>query len=348
MELTLEELAALVGGTVAGDGRVRIRGVNGLKEAGDGEITFLANPRYAPLLASTKASAVIVAPGVSASIPSITVSNPDAAFAVVAERFNGAVAAPAPGIHPSAVVAPDAAVGKDVSIGAGAVVEPGASIGEGTVLYPQVFVGRGAKVGPRCLVYPQVVIREKCEIGARVILHSGAVIGSDGFGYATEKGVHHKIPQVGIVVVEDDVEIGANVTVDRARFGRTVIGRGTKIDNLVQIAHNVTIGEGCLIVAQTGISGSTRLGRHVVLGGQVGLAGHLEVGDRAAVTAQSGVGKDVPAGAVVSGEHAVDMRTHLRQLAALAKLPEALAEIKRLRKEIDELRGRLGAGGGQR
>jgi len=344
MELTLDEVAALVGGTVAGDGRLRIRGVNGLKEARDGEITFLANVKYTPLLASTRASAVIVAQGTRAPIPAISVRNPDAAFALVAERFNGTAVSLPPGIHPSAVVAPDASIGKGVSIGAATVVEPGASVGDGTILYPQVYVGHAARVGPDCRIYPQVVIRERCEVGARVILHSGTVIGSDGFGYATDQGVHHKIPQLGIVVVEDDAEIGANVTVDRARFGRTVIGRGTKIDNLVQIAHNVEIGEGCLIVAQVGISGSTRLGHHVILGGQAGLAGHIEIGDRAAVTAQSGVGKDVPAGAVVSGEYAVDMKTHFRQLAALAKLPEALGEIRRMKKEIEDLKKKSGAG----
>jgi UDP-3-O-[3-hydroxymyristoyl] glucosamine N-acyltransferase len=344
MEWTLKELAEFVGGTVAGDGAVRIRGVGGLRDAREGDITFLANPKYEPLLASTRASAVIVAPGVRAPIPALVAANPDLAFARVAERFNGAPPRPAPGIHPSAVVAPDVRLGREVAVGAGAVVESGASIGDRTVLYPQVYVGHGAAIGSDCVLYPQVVVREKCVLGARVILHSGAVVGADGFGYATEGGVHHKIPQVGIVVVEDDVEIGANVTVDRARFGRTVIGRGTKIDNLVQIGHNVQIGEHCLIVAQAGISGSTRLGRGVVLGGQAGLAGHLEVGDGAAVTAQAGVSKNVPPGAVVSGEHAVDMRVHLRQMAALAKLPEALAEIKRLRREVEDLRRKLPSG----
>lgn len=343
MEIPLKELADLVGGRLVGDGATPIRGVNGIKEAAAGEITFLANPKYVPLLASTRASAVILSDGISAPIPAIAVANPDLAFARVAERFNGQAVVYPRGIHPTAVVAPDAAIGKDVSIGAHAVVEAGASVGDRTVLCPQSYVGHAARVGPDCLIYPQVVIRDRCEVGARVILHSGAVVGSDGFGYTTEKGVHQKIPQLGIVAIEDDVEIGASTTIDRARFGRTVVKKGTKIDNLVQVAHNVVIGEGCLIAAQAGISGSTRLGSYVVLAGQVGLVGHIEMGDRSVATAQSGVSKDVPAGLIVSGEHAVDMKTHLKQMAALAKLPEALAELRRLKREIEELKKRFEA-----
>ena len=338
MDVTLDDLARLVGGTVSGDGKTVVRAVNGIKEAGAGDLTFLANSKYAPLLASTKASAVILAEGVTAPIPALTVKNPDLAFAKVAEHLSGGAWRPPPGIHPTAVVSKTATVGKNVSIGAGTVVEDGASIGDNSVLYAQVYIGRETVIGADSLIYPQVVVREKCRIGARVILHSGTVIGSDGFGYATDKGVHHKIPQVGIVVVEDDVELGANVTVDRARFGRTVIGRGTKIDNLVQIGHNVVLGQGCLLVSQAGIAGSTKLGNYVVMAGQSGLIGHLEIGDGAIITAQSGLTKDVPAKAVMSGSPASDRRTHLKELAALSKLPEALQEIRKLRQEIEELR----------
>jgi len=338
MEVTLGELAKLVGGTLSGDGSILIRGVNGIKEAGPGELTFLANPKYASLLSTTKAAAVIVGRGITAPLPAIEVANPDLAFGLIAGRLNGAAPQPPAGIHPTAVVAKDAVIGKDVSIGAHAVVEAGARVGDGTVLHAQTYVGPGAKIGPACLIYPQVVIREKCELGARVILHSGTVVGSDGFGYATDKGVHHKIPQVGIVVLEDDVELGANVTVDRARFGKTVIGRGTKIDNLVQIGHNVMTGEGCLLVSQSGVSGSTRLGKYVILAGQAGLIGHLEIGDGAIITAQSGVTKDVPPGTVMAGSPASIRTDHLKELAALSKLPEALHEIRRLRKEIEELK----------
>jgi len=338
MDVTLDELARLVGGKVSGDGKTVIRAVNGIKEAGPGDITFLANAKYAPLLASTKASAVIVAEGSSAPLPALAVRNPDLAFGRVAEHLNGGSPRPAPGVHPSAVVAPGAALGKNVTIGPGCVVEDEVSIGDNGILHAQVYVGRGTTIGTDALIYPQVVIREKSRLGARVILHSGTVIGSDGFGYATDRGVHHKIPQVGIVVIEDDVELGANVTVDRARFGRTVIGKGTKIDNLVQIGHNVVLGQGCLLVSQAGIAGSTRLGNYVVMAGQSGLIGHLDIGDGAIITAQSGLTKDVPAGGVMSGSPASERRTHLKELAALSKLPEALQEIRKLRQEIEELR----------
>ena len=270
--------------------------------------------------------------------------NPDLAFARVAERLNGKTPPLPAGIHPSAVVAPGASIGKDVAMGAYTVVEEGASIGDGTILYPQIYVGRDAKVGPGSLIYPQVVIREQCLIGARVILHSGAIIGSDGFGFTTDKGVHHKVPQIGIVVVEDDVEIGANTSIDRARFGRTVIGCGTKIDNLVQIAHNVVIGPGSLIAALAGISGSTRLGKFVMIAGQVGISPHMEIGDGVVATAQSGIAKNLPPGMQVTGHHAMESKKYFRQRAALAHLPKALKELKKLKKEVEELRRRIAGG----
>jgi len=338
MDVTLDDLARLVGGKVTGDGKTVVRAVNGIKEAGPGDITFLANIKYAPLLSSTKASAVILSDGTPSPIPALSVANPDLAFAKAAEHLSGGACRPAAGVHATAVVSKSAAVGKNVSIGAGTIVEDGASIGDNGVLFAQVYVGRDTTIGPDALIYPQVVIREKCRIGARVIVHSGTVIGSDGFGYATDKGVHHKIPQVGIVVIEDDVELGANVTIDRARFGRTVIGKGTKIDNLVQIGHNVVLGQGCLLVSQAGIAGSTRLGNSVVMAGQSGLIGHLDIGDGAIITAQSGLTKDVAPKAVMSGSPASDRRTHLKELAALSKLPEALQEIRKLRQELEELR----------
>ena len=338
MPATLEELARLVGGTVEGDGRVVLQGVNGLREAGPGEIAFLANPRYASLLPSTRASAVILGPGPTAPLPVLRTPQPDLAFARVAAFLHPPPPPPAPGVHPAAVVSPRATLGRDVVVGPGTVVEDGASVGDRTVLLAQVYVGPGARIGPDSLLYPQVVVRDRCEVGARVILHSGAVVGADGFGFTTEGGVHHKIPQTGIVVIEDDVESGANTTIDRARFGRTVVGRGTKIDNLVQVAHNVVIGPGCLIAAQAGISGSTRLGSHVMLGGQAGLAGHVELGDRSVVTAKCGVAGDVPPGAMVAGERAWPLKPYMRQLAVFSRLPELQEELRRLRREVEDLR----------
>jgi len=343
MDVTLDDLARLVGGTVKGDGKTVIRAVNGIKEAGPGDITFLANVKYGPLLTTTKASAVILSDGTPSPIPALSVGNPDLAFAKVAEHLSGGAFRHPAGIHATAVVSKSALLGKNVSIGPGTVVDEGASIGDNSVLCAQVYVGRETEIGPDTLIYPQVVVREKCRIGARVIVHSGTVIGSDGFGYATDKGVHHKIPQVGIVVIEDDVELGANVTIDRARFGRTVVGKGTKIDNLVQIGHNVVLGQGCLLVSQAGIAGSTRLGDYVVMAGQSGLIGHLDIGDGAIITAQSGLTKDVAPKAVMSGSPASDRRTHLKELAALSKLPEALQEIRKLRQELEELRNKTKA-----
>lgn len=338
MEFSLEDLARSVGGRVEGDGTVRIRGVNGLSDAGPGDVTFLHNPKYAALLATTKAGAVVLAEGMKSALPAIISKNADRAFGRIAELLAGVPPRPAPGIHPTAFVDPAARVAPDATVGPLCVVEAGAVIGDRCLLHAQVFVGRDAKLGPDCLLHPQTVVRERCELGARVTLQPGAVIGGDGFGYATEQGVHHKIPQVGIVVLEDDVEIGANSTLDRARFGRTVIGRGTKIDNLVQIAHNVTTGRGCLLVSQSGVAGSTKLGNYVVLAGQAGVIGHLELGDGVVITAQTGLTKDVPAGGVLSGSPASDRKTHLKELAALAKLPEVLHEFRRLREELETIK----------
>lgn len=341
MDVTLDELARLVGGKVTGDGKTLIRAVNGIREAGPGEITFLANTKYLPLLASTRASAVIVADGTTAPLPTLSVANPDMAFSRIAEHLCGPAVRPPAGVHASAVVAPGAKLGQNVSIGPLTVVEDGASIGDNCVLMAQVFVGREAVLGPDTTLYPQVVVREKCRIGARVILHAGVVVGSDGFGYVTDKGVHHKIPQVGIVVIEDDVEVGANSTIDRARFGRTLIGRGTKIDNLVMIAHNVVVGRGCLLVSQSGVAGSTKLGDYVVMAGQAGVIGHLEIADRVVITAQSGVTKSITEPGAYSGAPATGRIGHLKENASFRKLPEAMKEIRRLRSELEELRKKI-------
>jgi UDP-3-O-[3-hydroxymyristoyl] glucosamine N-acyltransferase len=345
MEATLKEISDWLGGSIEGDPSVRIRGAAGLAEAGPGEITFLSNPRYLPLVAETGATALLIGPSQAEAVkrdllPKRTttlhlmiVEHAYYAFCLLLERFHP-VKRPAPGVSDRAVVGKGAEIGTGVTIFPFVTVSDGARIGDRAVLYPGVYVGEAAVIGEDTLVYPNVTIRERVRVGNRVILHSGVVLGSDGFGFATRRGKHRKIPQVGTVVVEDDVEIGANVTVDRATMGETRIRRGTKIDNLVQIAHNVTIGEDCLIVAQAGISGSSTLGNQVTLAGQVGLVGHIRVGDGVQVGARSVVTKDIGAGLVVSGFPAMPHREWLTSQAVFPRLPE-------MRKRIHEIEQRL-------
>ena len=324
LAITASELAKLVGGTVEGDGSVAIGGIAGLGEATGDQVSFLANPKYAALMATTQAGVVVVGPGFAGETRATLVrcENPDAALARIAEVLAPEGPQDAEGVHASAVVAPGAVLGPRVSIGALAFVDEGARIGEGSVIRQGATVGRDVTIGQGCLIYPQVAIRERTVIGDRVTIHCGAVIGSDGFGYTVSGGTRVKIPQIGRVVLEDDVEIGANVTVDRARFGETVIGRGVKIDNLVQIAHNVRIGEGTVIVSLCAIAGSTTLGKHCVLGGQVAIDGHLTIGDNVMIAAKSGVTKDVASGSVVSGFPALDHREDLRLTAALRRMAQ--------------------------
>ncbi|MHC4711820.1 MAG: UDP-3-O-(3-hydroxymyristoyl)glucosamine N-acyltransferase [Planctomycetota bacterium] len=338
MEKTLDELARLVGGKIAGDGKTLITGIAGIREAKRGDITFLANRKYVPLLADCRASAVVVSADVNgAPIPTIKVKNPDMAFARIVEAF-----APEPpkfykGVHPTVVLGEDVVIGKDVSIQAFSVIQDEVEIGDGTIVSPGVYVGHGAKIGKNCFIYPRVVIRERCIIGNNCIIHSGTVVGSDGFGFSTVSGVHHKIPQIGIVQIDDDVEIGANVTIDRARFGKTHIGRGTKIDNLVQIAHNVVIGENSFIVAQAGIAGSTTVGDHVILAGQSGVDGHRRIGNNVVVAAKAGVTKDIPDNSLVSGFPAQPHDRELKIQAIIRKLPDIVEQIKGLEERLREI-----------
>jgi UDP-3-O-[3-hydroxymyristoyl] glucosamine N-acyltransferase len=341
VERNLGEIARYLDAELEGDPSVKITGVAGIQEARAGDLTFLANPKYASFLATTSASAVIVGPSVGparSSLPRIKHPNPYLAFARVLELFAGAREFPS-GIHPTAVVAEGGEVEKGAHLGPQVVVETGARIKAGAVIMAGCFVGAGSEIGENSLVYPNVTIREDVTVGKNVIVHSGAVIGSDGFGFAKDGVLYRKIPQIGGVEIGDDVEIGANVTVDRATLGVTRIGRGTKIDNLVQIAHNVVIGEDCIIAAQVGISGSTRIGDRSMLGGQVGVVGHVRIGDEATVGAQSGVTKNIPDGATVFGYPAREIHktkkieAHLSRfdlyLQRLEKLERALAEIKK-------------------
>lgn len=333
MELTLKEIADRLEGVIEGSSNPVIRRVAGIAEARSGDITFLSNRRYVAQLKTTKASAVVVDRDMSvdATIPLLRTDSPDQAFAAIAEWF-----APAPidypaGIHPSAVIAGDARIGERVHVGPHCVIEAGSIVGDDTVLMAGVYVGHEAVIGASCRLYPHVSLRERVQVGDRVWIHNGSVIGSDGFGYAVNKdGSRTKIPQLGIVVVGDDVEIGANVTIDRARFGRTVIGKGVKIDNLVQIAHNVVIGDHAVIVAQVGIAGSSVIGEKAILAGQAGISGHLVVGAGAVVGAQAGVTKNVAPKTFVSGYPAMPHDKATKIHAHLMKLPELRLKIAEL------------------
>lgn len=334
----LSEIATLIGGELNGDGNTVIQGVGGIKDAGPGQITFLSNPVYARFLAGTRASAAIIAPDVECPVPSVCVKNPYLGFLKVLETFAGAfqLAFP-PGIHPSAVVDSTADIGDNASIGPCCGVGERTRIGARSVLMHGTWASDDVEIGSDCLVYPNVVIRERTCIGDRAIIHPGAVIGADGFGFAQEGKRHRKIPQIGRVVIGDDVEVGANSTIDRAAFGETRIGNGVKIDNLVQVAHNVVIGDNTVIAALAGLSGSLTVGENVMMGGQAGLAGHIEIGDRAVVAAQSGVAKSIPPDTVVSGYPASEHGLQKRIWAYTARLPEIYRRIKALEKRIGEL-----------
>ena len=339
MQITVQELAALVGGQfgVTTEGSKIITGVAGAREAAAGDVTFLGNAKYLPQLKATQATAALVPLDFAEGIPAVAirVANPSLAFAKVVERF-----APPPivfplGVHPSAVLGRDVQFGEGVSIQPHVVIEDGAKIGVGTVIGAHGYVGHGASIGSDCHFAPRVTIGSRCIVGNRAILHSGVVVGSDGFGFEFSGGRHVKIRQSGIVQIDDDVEIGANTTIDRARFGRTWIGEGTKIDNLVQIGHNVVVGKHCVIVAQVGISGSTRLGNYVTLAGQVGVAGHLEIGDQVVVAAQSGITKSLYGKEIFMGFPATPVKEYREKIARIGRLPKLSDRVRRLEQLLD-------------
>jgi UDP-3-O-[3-hydroxymyristoyl] glucosamine N-acyltransferase len=337
---SLSEISAWVDGRLIGDPHLSIRGVAPLDTAEVGDITFLANPKYQAMAGSTRASAVIAREtidGVGAAF--LLVADPYYAFAQVLSRFHPPRRDP-PGQDPRTAIAPDVVLGLGVSIGPFVTVASGAKIGDNVCLGAGVFVGEGSEIGEGTRLYPNVTIREGVRIGKRVIIHSGSVIGGDGFGFAPHAGSYFKVPQVGGVIIEDDVELGSNVTVDRATLGNTIIGRGTKVDNLVQIAHNVVIGPDTIIVAQVGISGSVQIGRHVTLAGQVGVTGHLKIGDDVVVGTKSGVTRDIPAGSRVTGFPTLPHQEWLKATVAWEALPEMRREIRRLRAELRQLQGR--------
>ncbi|HEV8118015.1 MAG TPA: UDP-3-O-(3-hydroxymyristoyl)glucosamine N-acyltransferase [Thermoanaerobaculia bacterium] len=329
---TLAQVARTVGGRVLGDASLRLTGVQGLADAQPSDLSFVSDARLLREAAQSKAGALIAASqDLCAGKPAVLCANPGLALAAWLNAWFPA-ARPAPGIARGARVDTSAKLGKGVTVAPGATVEAGAAVGAGTVLCSGSYVGKDAVLGEDCLLHPNAAVLERCRVGSRCILHAGAVVGSDGFGYLWDGDRHRKVPQVGIVRVEDDVEIGANAAIDRATLGETVIGRGTKIDNLVQVGHNVVVGEHSLLCGQAGIGGSSRIGKRVTLAGQVGVSDHAAIGDGAIVTGQAGVvrGAAIEPGAVVSGMPAMRHRDFLRSSAWVARLPELAKRVERL------------------
>ena len=335
-EVRLADLADLVSGRVVGDPDRIVRAVRPLESAGPDDLAVLHNPKYASAAQRSGAGVILVREPVGLETRDLLLHDaPYVALARILETLYPAHR-PTAGVHPSAAVDPEARLGDGVSVGPCAVVEAGARIGDATVIGPGCVVGRDAEIGSDCTIHPRVVVAAGCRVGDRCILQPGVVLGGDGFGFATADGVHHKVPQVGRVIIEDDVEIGANSAIDRGSLGDTVVGRGTKIDNLVMVAHNVEIGTACLIAAQVGIAGSTTVGDGVMMGGQVGIAGHVRIGDGAQLGARSAVMKSVPEGTLVSGDPARPFRETRRAQAELARIGS-------LRSRVDELERRLRA-----
>jgi UDP-3-O-[3-hydroxymyristoyl] glucosamine N-acyltransferase len=326
--LTLKELADRIGAEPTGDLSVVIESASTLEDAKPGQISFLANPKYAKQLESTGASAVIVSPKVSVErqMNILRAKDPYYAFAQAVVALHGYRVHPHQAVHPKAHV------------------EPTATVGEGTVIYPGVYVGPRVRIGRDCMLYPNVVVYDDCVLGDRVTVHANTAIGPDGYGYATNKGVHHKIPQVGNVVVGDDVEIGSNCSIDRAALGSTVIGRGSKLNDNIAIGHGTTIGEYCLVVSQVGIAGSVTVGHHVTMAGQVGVAGHLKIGDNVTIAAQSGILSDVPDNTVLLGSPAMPLMHARRTYAIFRNLPELQDRVKKLEGLVEELGTQPGAG----
>ncbi len=334
---SLKQLAQLTDGELVGDENLIITGVRPIEQAETGDITFLAQPKYRRFLETSKASAIIVSPAIKGIKKNhIVVANPLVALAQLLEYFHSAPHAPF-GVHPMAVIGKDPRLGKDISIYPGVVLGNQVELGEGVIIYPGACIGNGVTIGAGSVIQQNVSICPGVTIGKRVTLHSGCVIGSPGFGYVWDGEKHRPIPQVGSVVIEDDVEVGANTTIDRGTMGNTHIGRGVKIDNLVQIAHNVSIGEHSIVVAQCGIAGSTQIGRGVMLGGQTAIVGHIKIGDRAKIAAKTGIIKSVPAGAVMAGFAGIPHAEWRKAEVITRRLPKLQARIRELEHRISAM-----------
>ncbi len=344
MEFTAKQIAEFLNGTIEGDVTAKVSGFSKIEEGKPGTLTFLANPKYEHYIYGTKAAIVLVnddfQPSAHVDATLLRVPNAYAALASLL-HFVEQTRTQKAGTDPTAFIAPSAQVGEGGYIGHFAYIGEQSVIGRGCRIYPYAYVGDNVQIGDDTTIYPHVTIYNGCVVGSRCILHAGAVIGSDGFGFAPENGTYRKIPQLGNVVLEDEVEVGANTTIDRAVMESTIIRRGVKLDNLIQIAHNVQIGENTVMASQVGISGSTKVGSHCMVGGQVGLGGHIHIGDGTQIGAQSGIISNIDAGSRVMGSPAMPLKTFFRSSIAQRKLPDMYLEIDRLSKEIEELKKRL-------
>jgi len=338
MKYSVKDIAEFVKGELKGDGSIEIKGVSSLSDAKAGDITFIDSPKFKDGANKTEASCIITSFDIEEiDKPIIKCKNPSLALLKIIEKIFPYKINHPKGVDKSARLGRDVKLGRDVAIGANAVIGDDVTIDDGSVIYPLVYIGEGARIGKNTIIYPNVTVREKGVIGNNVTIHSAAVIGADGFGFTKDGARFVKIPQMGIVEVQDDVEIGACVTIDRARFGRTVIGKGTKIDNLVQIAHNVRTGENCIIVAQVGISGSVNIGNNVMLGGQAGITDHVDIGDDVLVAAKGGITKSVPPRTIMSGIPARPHNVSKKIVAHVDNLPKMAERLSELEKKLKEL-----------
>lgn len=341
MKLTLKEAAAITGAELVGDENFTIEHICDLSDPHPNGICYLVNIEKVTVPAGFTTGAIILPlQAKDQPLPFQTnvlyAQNPEWAYTLLVQYWDKQTPKHTPGIHPTAVISPSAKLGQNVSVGAYSVIEEGVTIGDNTIIFPHVYVGKRTQIGTDCILYPQVVVREKCILKNRVILQPGAKIGGDGFGFIFHEGRHHKIPQIGHVMIEDDVEIQANSCVDRAKLAYTVVGANTKVDNLVQIAHNVKIGQSCILCSQVGVAGTTTIGNGVIAAGQVGIVGHVHIGDRVVLGAQSGVTNDIPAGESYFGSPARPMKDTLRIMAVESKLPELYKELKAIKKTIEK------------
>lgn len=344
MSMTADELASAIGAKVSGDGTRVITGCAGLDDAGASDLSFLANPKYRGKLVNTSAGAVVLSPGDEPNGTSSTLlvaDDPYFAFRQAVVAIHGFRVQPQPGVSNQAFVDPTATIGEDCVISPFAYIAAGATIGGRTVIYPHCFIGENASVGEDCILYPNVTVYDKCVLGDRVILQAGCVIGEDGFGYATHQGAHHKIPQIGNTVIDDDVELGANCAIDRATVGSTHIGKGTKFSNLVTIGHGTSVGEHNLYVAQTGLAGSVTTGKYVVFGGQSGSAGHLEITDGVQVAARAAVLTSIDKPGKYSGMPAISHKRFQRVVSFMLRLPEMVKDMRQMKKRLDQIEARL-------